>query len=49
MRIFKYRMFRQWAKKEGISDSGLKKAIDEIGCGLFDANLGNGLYKATSG
>jgi len=45
MRILKYRMFRQWAKKEGISDSALKKAIDEIEHGLFDANLGNGLYK----
>lgn len=45
MRIFKYRMFRQWAKKEGISDSALKKAIDEIERGLFDASLGNGLYK----
>ncbi len=45
MRIFKYRTFRQWAKKEGISDSALKKAIDEIEHGLFDANLGGGLYK----
>lgn len=45
MRIFKYRIFRQWTKKEGISDSALKKAIDEIEHGLFDANLGNGLYK----
>lgn len=45
MRIFKYRIFHQWAKKEGISDSALKKAIDEIERGLFDANLGNGLYK----
>lgn len=45
MRIFKYRIFRQWAKKEEISDSALKKAIDDIECGLFDANLGSGLYK----
>lgn len=45
MRIFKYRMFRQWAKREGVSDSVLKKTIDEIERGLFDANLGNGLYK----
>lgn len=45
MRIFKYRTFHQWAKKEGISDSALKKAIEEVENGLFDANLGNGLYK----
>ena len=45
MKIFKYRVFRKWAKKEGVSDSNLKKAIEDIGNGLFDANLGNGLYK----
>ena len=45
MRIFKYRTFCQWAKKEGVSDSALKKAVDEIENGLFDAKLGNGLYK----
>lgn len=45
MRIFKYRIFHQWAKKEGISDSTLKQAIDEIEKGLFDASLGSGLYK----
>lgn len=44
-RIFKYRTFSQWAKKEGVSDSTLKKAINEVENGLFDANLGNGLYK----
>ena len=45
MRILKFRLFHQWAKKERISNSSLKKAIDEIENGLFDANLGNGLYK----
>lgn len=45
MRIFKYRIFAQWAKKEGISNNALKQAIDDIERGLFDANLGNGLYK----
>ena len=45
MRIFKYRAFRQWARKEDVSDSALKKAVDEMEDGLFDAKLGNGLYK----
>jgi hypothetical protein len=45
MRIFKYRAFRQWAKAEGLSDSALKNAIKEIELGLFEANLGGGLYK----
>jgi len=44
MRIFKYRTFHQWAKKEKIADTDLKKAIDEIEKGLFDANLGCSLY-----
>jgi len=41
MRTFKYRIFHQWAKKERISDSVLKKAIDEMKSGLFEANLGS--------
>lgn len=45
MRIFKYRAFRQWAKSEGLNDTSLKAAVDEMERGLFDANLGNGLYK----
>lgn len=45
MRIFKYRTFKTWAKKMGITDATLKKTISEIGEGLFDAHLGNGLYK----
>lgn len=45
MRIFKYRIFRQWAKSEGLSDSLLSDAIEEIEKGLYEANLGGGLYK----
>ena len=45
MRIFKYRTFRLWAKKEGISDRPLEAAISDIEKGLFEACLGSGLYK----
>jgi len=45
MRIYKYRIFHQWAKKERVSDATLKKVIDELENGLFDANLGDSLYK----
>jgi len=45
MRTFKYRTFRRWAKSEGISDVSIRDAVDEMEQGLFDANLGNGLYK----
>lgn len=45
MRIFKYRLFYKWAKSEGLTDSSLKNAVEEIEKGLFEANLGSGLYK----
>lgn len=45
MRIFKHKSFHQWAKSEGVTDSILKKAIEEIEKGLYEGNLGSGLYK----
>ena len=30
MRIFKYKTFEKWAKKQGMSNADLKKAIAEI-------------------
>lgn len=45
MRIFKHRIFHQWAKAEGLSDKALKKAVGEMEKGLFEASLGSGLYK----
>lgn len=45
MRIFMYRAFRQWAKSEKLNDSALNKAVNEMQKGLYDANLGAGLYK----
>jgi hypothetical protein len=40
MKIFKYRLFEKWAKKHGISDDDLNKAVLEIENRLCDANLG---------
>jgi hypothetical protein len=40
MRIFKYKTFEKWAKKQGLSNVDLKNAINEIEKGLIDANLG---------
>ncbi len=45
MRIFKHKRFNQWAKSEGVTDVALKHAVTEMVSGLFDANLGGGLYK----
>ncbi len=45
MQIFKHKHFNHWAKFEGITDEILKQAIVELEQGLFEANLGGGLYK----
>jgi hypothetical protein len=45
MRIFLYRNFQQWAKKEKISVEKLHECVNELEQGLFEANLGGGLYK----
>jgi len=49
MRIFKYRTFEKWAKKQGLTDEDLKKAVLEIENGLIDANLGGNVYKKRIG
>jgi hypothetical protein len=49
MRIFKYKTFVKWAKKQGMSDDDLKKSIVEIQTGLIDANLGGDVYKKRIG
>ena len=43
--VFKLHRFDKWAKAEGISDATLRNAIDEMKAGLFDADLGGGLFK----
>jgi len=45
MKIYKYQMFTKWAEAEGISNTLLREAILEINNGLYEANLGAGLYK----
>lgn len=45
MKIYKHRSFHQWAKAEKLTDRTLKKAIQEMEDGLYEANLGSGLYK----
>jgi len=45
MRIFAVTGFERWQRKEKISNGQLKAAIDEIGSGLTDAELGGGLVK----
>lgn len=45
MKVYKTRIFDKWAKKEGIADNSLRKAIDEMLDGLIEADLGGGLVK----
>jgi len=45
MKVYKHRVFLKWAKDEGLDDHLLKEMINEIEVGLFEANLGSGLYK----
>lgn len=44
-RIFKHKDFAKFAKNEGISDSGLCEALNEVKNGLIDADLGGGVIK----
>ena len=45
MRIFKHKAFIRWATDEGLTDKPLKEAVLEMEQGLYEANLGSGLYK----
>lgn len=45
MAIFETKVFRRWARKEGLGHSALCKAVQEMTRGLVDADLGSGLLK----
>lgn len=45
MRVFKNTVFTRFAKKAGITDEALCKAIQNAEKGLVDADLGGGLIK----
>lgn len=45
IRIFKNKIFRKWAAKEGLDDQDLCIAVDEIERGLLDADLGGYVVK----
>ena len=49
MWVFKTRIFERWAAKEGVSDSALLNAVDEMNRGLHDANLGGHVFKKRVG
>lgn len=45
MRILKNKVFSKWAAKEGLSDSALWAAVDEMERGLVEADLGGHVFK----
>ena len=45
MRIFKTRWFIRFARSERITDSRLSEAVERVGRGLIDADLGGGIIK----
>ncbi len=45
MRVFKTKSFHRWASKEGLNDTSLRAAIDEIQRGLIAADLGGHVFK----
>jgi hypothetical protein len=45
LRVFKTKWFTRFARREGIADSKLIKAVREIEKGLIDADYGGGLIK----
>lgn len=45
MAIYKTRWFDRWASKQGLTTPSLCAAVREINDGLYDADLGGGLFK----
>ncbi len=45
MNIYKTRFFDRWANDEGLTNLSLCNAVNEMKNGLFDADLGGGLFK----
>jgi len=49
MKIFKTKWFQRWAAREGLKDASLWVAVEEIGQGLIDADLGGHVIKKRIG
>ena len=45
MRIFKSKIFHEWATDERLDDDALETAVEEMEQGLINANLGGHVYK----
>ena len=45
MSAFKSKAFARFARKAGLTDAQLALAAEQVMAGLFDADLGGGVYK----
>ena len=45
MAIYKTRWFDRWARKQSLSTRSLCEAVREMAAGLYEADLGGGLFK----
>ena len=45
MAIYQTRWFDRWARKQGLSVTSLCVAVQAMSTGMFDADLGGGLFK----
>lgn len=45
MAVFKTKWFDKWADKQGLTSNGLCAAVREMSAGLYEADLGGGLFK----
>lgn len=45
MRVFMVKTFARWAKRNGITKEQLNDAAYDVDAGMFDADLGGGVYK----
>ena len=45
MALYMTRWFWRWAGKQGLKSSALCEAVREMSAGLYDADLGGGLFK----
>ncbi len=43
--IYKTRVFMRAMKKSGLSDRALRQAVSELALGLYDGDLGRGVFK----
>lgn len=45
MKVYQTKWFERWARKQGLRETDLCNAVKEMESGLYEADLGGGLFK----